>query len=167
MTDGRADDPAAPDLWPTVHPLLDASSYLVLASADADGHPWATPLFFALLDDDHLVWVSSADSRHSRNLRVRPEVAVTVFDSHAPIGGAEAVYLDATADLLPDDQLAAACERLNARLPPAQHLRPDELGPDSDLRAYRASISELSVLVRGGDPRFTNTIDTRLVVAAP
>lgn len=173
-----ADDTAAPqpagdgvsrgiDLWPTVHPLLAANSYLVLATADAEGRPWVTPLFFALLDEEHLVWVSSPDSRHSQNLGVRARAAATVFDSHAAIGRAEAVYLEVTASMLKDNRLAVACERLNARLPPAQQLGPDDIGPGAELRVYQARVTEFSVLVRGGDTRFTNGIDTRLVVTSP
>ena len=47
---------------------------------------------------EHLVlWVSAPDSRHSRNIAEQPTIAITIFDSHAPIGGAEAPYLEATA----------------------------------------------------------------------
>ena len=158
--DEVAEDAAVTDLWSTVHPLLAASSYLVLATADADGRPWTTPLFFALLAEDRLLWVSSPQSSHSQNLRIRPEAAMTVFDSHAPIGEAEAVYLEAGVSLLPHDQLAVGCERLNVRLPVGQRLRPDDLSAAAPLRAYQASVTEFSVLVRGGDPRFTNTVDT-------
>jgi nitroimidazol reductase NimA-like FMN-containing flavoprotein (pyridoxamine 5'-phosphate oxidase superfamily) len=44
--------------------LLAANRYLVLATADEDGQPWATPVFFASLDPHTLCWVSSPNSRH-------------------------------------------------------------------------------------------------------
>jgi hypothetical protein len=39
--------------------VVHANSYLILATADADGVPWSTPVWFAP-DDDlwHYVWVS-------------------------------------------------------------------------------------------------------------
>ena len=109
------EDTAQADLWPTVHPLVAASYYLVLATAGAEGRPWTTPLLFALLDEDHLLWVSSPQSRHSRNLRTRPEAAMTVFDSHAPFGRAGALYLEANVSSLPGDKREVGCARLNAR----------------------------------------------------
>ncbi|NUR25232.1 MAG: pyridoxamine 5'-phosphate oxidase family protein, partial [Catenulispora sp.] len=89
-------------MWALVPRLLGDLRYLVLGTADADGRPWATPVFFAPDGERRLLWVSAPGSRHSRNIAVRPEVAVTVFDSRVPVGGAEALYLEATAG--PADQ---------------------------------------------------------------
>jgi uncharacterized protein YhbP (UPF0306 family) len=105
-------------MWETVPRLLRDSRYLVLATADRQGRPWATPVFFAAHDEDRLFWVSAPDSRHSRNIAERPDVAITVFDSHAPVGGAEALYLEATAG--PADDPVVAMATLNARLPAAR-----------------------------------------------
>nr|WP_169806377.1 pyridoxamine 5'-phosphate oxidase family protein [Herbidospora sakaeratensis] len=152
-------------MWETVPRLLGASRYLVLATADAEGRPWATPVFFAALDENRLFWVSSPGSRHSRNIAVRPEVAVTVFDSHAPVGGAEALYLEATAG--PADDPGAAVAALNARLPEGGELADDDLAPSGSLVAYRADVRAHFVLIRGGDARFDNVTDARLRVARP
>jgi hypothetical protein len=46
------------------------------------------------------LWVSRPDARHSRNLAGRPELAIVIFDSTVPVGGAEAVYLEALAEEL-------------------------------------------------------------------
>ncbi|MEV4019513.1 pyridoxamine 5'-phosphate oxidase family protein [Nonomuraea angiospora] len=78
-------------MWELVPRLLTDNRYLVLATADRQGRPWAAPVFFAARDEDRLFWVSAPDSRHSRNIAERPDVAITVFDSHAPTGGAEAL----------------------------------------------------------------------------
>jgi hypothetical protein len=151
-------------MWATVSRLLSDSRYLVLATADRQGRPWATPVFFAARDEDHLVWVSAPDSRHSRNLAERPDVAITVFDSHAP-GGAEALYLEATAG--PADDPAAALMLLNARLPTGKELSGDDLAPSGPLLAFRADIRRHFVLIRGGDARFDNVTDARLRVTRP
>jgi nitroimidazol reductase NimA-like FMN-containing flavoprotein (pyridoxamine 5'-phosphate oxidase superfamily) len=154
-------------MWATVPRLLGSHRYLVLATADASGRPWVTPVFYAPDGTDRLLWVSSPDSRHSHNLSLRPEVAITVFDSHAPVGEAEALYLEATAGLVNDLAQSAALERLNAALPPHQQLDVDEVGPESRLRIYQALIRQHHVLVRGGDPRFDNPVDSRLAVHGP
>src|SRR2546429_9728683 len=74
-------------MWATVPHLLAQHRYVVLGTADEGGRPWVTPVFYAADDEYRILWVSTPDSRHSRNIGARPEVAITVFDSHAPIGG--------------------------------------------------------------------------------
>jgi len=152
-------------MWDTVPRLLAEHRYLVLGTADAAGTPWATPVFYAPDGEHRVVWVSSPDSRHSRNIATRPTVAVTIFDTHAPIGQAEAIYLEATAG--PAEAWSDAVALLNARLPAAQRLEPHDLGPEGPLRAYQARVTQHYVLIRGGDPRFDNTTDTRLPVEPP
>ena len=111
--------------------------------------------------------MSSPDSRHSRNIAARPGVAITVFDTRAPIGQAEAIYLEATAGLVDDHAQLVAVELLNTRLPTGQQLGPDDLGPAGPLRVYQANVTRHYVLVRGGDPRFDNVTDARLAVEPP
>ncbi|MFG3258454.1 pyridoxamine 5'-phosphate oxidase family protein [Streptomyces sp. NPDC048172] len=165
MADLSAADGPGTGMWETVPRLLGDCRYLVLATADGQGLPWATPVFFAAHDEDRLYWVSAPDSRHSRNLAGRPDAAVTVFDSHAPVGGAEALYLEVTAG--PADDPVAAVAALNARLPEDKKLTDEDLAPSGSLLAYRADVRRHFVLVRGGDSRFDNVTDGRLRVTRP
>ncbi|MCW6006497.1 pyridoxamine 5'-phosphate oxidase family protein [Micromonospora sp. CPCC 205371] len=155
------------EFWATVPRLLAEHRYLVLGTADDDGRPWVTPVFYAADGEHRVVWVSAPDSRHSRNIAARPDVAITVFDTHAPIGGAEALYLEAIADPVVDDARATALALLNTRLPASRQLRPDDLEPAGPMRLYQATIIKHYMLIRGGDPRFDNVTDTRLAVAPP
>ncbi|MEV8371855.1 pyridoxamine 5'-phosphate oxidase family protein [Kribbella sp. NPDC056861] len=154
-------------MWPTVPRLLAQHRYLVLGTVDPTGTPWITPVFFAPDGTDSVLWVSSPDSRHSRNLAHSPTVAITLFDSQAPIGKAEALYLESTASQVDDTAQSAALELLNSRLPTEKHLDLADVGPAGLLRIYRASIQQHHVLIRGGDPRFDNPVDTRLAVTPP
>ena len=77
-------------LWLLVPQLLASIRYCVLATADVEGTPWATPVFFAARGTRELFWASAAASRHSRNIAARPMIGITVFDSTVPIGTAEA-----------------------------------------------------------------------------
>ncbi len=154
-------------MWATVPRLLAENRYLVLGTADGDGRPWATPVFFAADGDHRILWVSAPESRHSRNIATRSEVALTVFDSHAPIGGAEALYLEAIAEPVPENARAAALVVLNRRIPTSSRLGPDDLEPEGPLRLYQAAISKHYVLIRGGDERFDNVTDARVAVTPP
>ena len=48
--------------------ILDASRYVVLATADTDGVPWASPVWFATEGYQQLYWVSHPGARHSQNM---------------------------------------------------------------------------------------------------
>ncbi|MBB2921790.1 pyridoxamine 5'-phosphate oxidase family protein [Cellulomonas cellasea] len=88
--------------------VLAASTYLTLATADADGRPWATPVWFASREWAEFVWVSRPGARHSVNLAARPGVGIAVFDPTVPVGTASAVYVEAeAAEVGPDDRVAA------------------------------------------------------------
>ena len=67
----------------TARDIIEASRYLVLATADATGRPWSSPVYFAHIGFTEFYWVSSPEVTHSRNIAVRPEVGIAVFDSHA------------------------------------------------------------------------------------
>ncbi|WP_051366945.1 pyridoxamine 5'-phosphate oxidase family protein [Hamadaea tsunoensis] len=151
-------------MWATVPRLLARHRYLVLGTADGEGRPWATPVFYAPDGDHRVLWVSAPDSRHSRNIASRPDVAITIFDSNAPIGGAEALYLEATAEPVADDAQTAALAVLNSRLPAGHQLGLEDLRPAGSMRIYQATVAQHHVLIRGGDARFDNVTDGRLPV---
>jgi pyridoxine/pyridoxamine 5'-phosphate oxidase len=85
--------------------IVDANQYMTLATADEAGLPWASPVWFASIDYRELFWVSSPEARHSRNLAVRPEVAIAIFDSRQPPGTGQGVYIPATAEQVPESEI--------------------------------------------------------------
>lgn len=144
--------------------LLAANRYLVLGTADAAGKPWVSPVFFARLDPDRLCWVSSPDSRHSRNIAHRNTIAITVFDSTVAVGGAEAAYFDAHAAPATPGDVDAALQSLNARVPSDKLLSADDLQPRGPLVVYRADLQHSYILVRGGNQDFGNAVDMTVEV---
>ena len=52
---------------------------------------WVTPVWFPQSDYRRFIWVSSPERRHSRNVRMRPEVSIVLFDSRVVVGSARAV----------------------------------------------------------------------------
>ncbi len=148
----------------TLDRLLADNLYLVLGTADADGRPWVSPVFFAQLGPNRLCWVSSPDARHSRSVAHRPTVAMTVFDSTVAVGRAEAAYFDAVAAPAPEDEVRAALESLNARLPADKALEPGDLQPHGPLVVYAADLERSYVLIRGGNAEHGNAVDTTIEV---
>ena len=97
----------SPPGWTDLERIVRANDYMVLATADAEGAPWASPVWFATTDCQDFFWVSSPEARHSRNLAARPELAITIFDSTQRPGTGVGIYLSARAGLVPDDGLDA------------------------------------------------------------
>jgi uncharacterized protein YhbP (UPF0306 family) len=65
------------DILREVHEFLNRRSTVTLATVNPDGHPQAAALFFAT-DDQTLIFLSSAKSRHGRNVVETGRAAVTV-----------------------------------------------------------------------------------------
>lgn len=142
---------AAPDptsLVALARRIFDANAYLTLATADADGRPWATPVWFADRDGREFVWVSRTGRRHSHNIAVRPEVALAVFDTATPVGAATAVFADAVAGIVPDDQLADALATFNAKTVASGRpaWEPQRVTGASGLRLHRAVATEVWII---------------------
>jgi hypothetical protein len=136
------------DLNAVARTILDANLYMTLGTADEAGNPWATPVYYAHADYRELVWVSKPGARHSRNIAVRPQVGIVVFDSHVPIGTGGGLYMAATAEEVTGADRERALAVFSARL--LSH-GDEEWGLDrvqapAELRIYRATASEHWVL---------------------
>jgi nitroimidazol reductase NimA-like FMN-containing flavoprotein (pyridoxamine 5'-phosphate oxidase superfamily) len=138
--------------------IVDANLYMTLASADADGRPWATPVYFAAHEYREFLWISKPDARHSQNIATRPEVGIVIFDSQVRPGTGRAVYAEARAEELTDsDEFQRCLDRYNSRFDdPAAHdlvvLAPGDVRPPALHRLYRATASALSTLDPAGHP---------------
>ena len=134
------------DLVERFEAIVATNEYLVLATADADGLPWSSPVWFATDDAVRFYWVSKPGARHSVNLTGRPEVAFAIFDSTQPVGTGLGVYVAATATQVPDDELDAGLGVFSAASQDAGAglWTRDDVG--SRHRLYRATAHERLVL---------------------
>ena len=143
--------------------IIDSNRYMALGTADANGHPWVSPVWFASEDYKHFHWVSSPEARHSRNIAAWREVAITIFDSTVPVGGAQAVYMSGRAEELTGSELERGIE-VFGRLSEADVGRRwglDDVQPSSLFRLYRAAVFEHYVLITGRDPELGTGVDRR------
>lgn len=138
----------------TVSDIIEASRYLVLATADAAGRPWSSPVYFAHIGYAEFFWVSSPDATHSRNIAVRPEVGIVVFDSQAAIGTGQGVYMTAVAKLLEDGETAQGIEAFSRRSVAhgGSELTSADVRPDVGLRLYQATADSHWILANDGRP---------------
>jgi nitroimidazol reductase NimA-like FMN-containing flavoprotein (pyridoxamine 5'-phosphate oxidase superfamily) len=135
------------DLAAHAHALLDTNRYLTLATADAAGRPWSTPVYFAPAPGWRFYWMSETDARHSRNLVAQPHVGLVVFDSTVTPHHGRAVYAAGPARELADDEVD---EALKAYPGPSRRGVPpmtrDDVTGSSPYRLYQATADELWVL---------------------
>ena len=128
--------------------VVAAARYMTVATADAEGRPWATPVWFAERDCTEFLWVSRPGARHSLNVAARPGLALVVFDSTVAVGGAAAVSGVAAAAAVGPHDRAAALAVYNRRTA-AQGLRTwteQDVTGAAQFRLYRARAAHVYVL---------------------
>lgn len=131
------------DLQAVARRILDDNVYMVLGTADERGRPWVSPVYYTSSGYEEFYWVSDPEATHSRNIAVRPQVSIVVFDSRVPIGEGQAVYMSATAEELKDADLERGID-LFSRGSQADGARPWTLAdvrPPEPYRLYRATVS--------------------------
>jgi hypothetical protein len=138
----------------TVRDIIEGNRYLVLATADAAGRPWSSPVYFAHIGFSEFFWISSPDVTHSRNIAVRPEVGIVVFDSQMPIGAGQGVYMSAAAELLEGGQTARGVEAFSRRSVAhgGREWTIEDVRPGADVRLYRATADSRWILAKDGRP---------------
>jgi nitroimidazol reductase NimA-like FMN-containing flavoprotein (pyridoxamine 5'-phosphate oxidase superfamily) len=136
-----------PDLAAVARAIIEANAYVTLATADAAGRPWASPVFYGHEGWATFLWMSLPNACHSRNLAARPELGLVVFDSTVAPGAGQAVYMAGTAAEVPADEVAAALAAYPGPNPRgARPIAADQLVGPAPWRLYRATVAEHSVL---------------------
>lgn len=136
--------------------LIAANRYMALATADAAGRPWISPVWFAP-DDGGFLWISRPDSRHSRNLAERPELALVIYNSTVRPAERQALYVEAVAEQLDGERRDAAVARFSEHSV-ADDLEPlsiDAVAEGGPFRMYRAAVIAAFMLEDERDVRIS------------
>lgn len=143
--------------------IIDANSYLTLATAGADGVPWASPVWFGHDDYTTFFWMSQPTARHSQNIAERADIGIVIFDSTVSPRDRNAVYVEAVADEVPDIDLERVVAIYSARSV-ARGLEPltlHEVTGVASFRLYRARALAQFVLEDEHDRRVPVTLSSR------
>jgi Pyridoxamine 5'-phosphate oxidase len=127
--------------------VIDWNQFMTIGTADAEGVPWVSPVWYAPVEYREFLWVSDPEARHSSNIAARPNVAIVIFDSHTA-GGWNAVYVSATASEVTGADLERGIE-LYHRRSVERGLREwtaDDVRAPAKHRLFRAAASEHFVL---------------------
>jgi hypothetical protein len=107
-----------------------------------------SPVFYTLSGYREVIWMSSPQTRHSRNIAARAEVSLVVFDSRVRPGDGMAVYMCGVAAEVTGEAVAAVAAAYgDAALPKGgRRVTIDEVTGDGIYRMYRATIREHWIL---------------------
>jgi hypothetical protein len=121
---------------------------MTLGTADEQGNAWASPVWYATADYREFVWISAPQARHSRNLAVRPELGIVIFDSRQPPGTGEGVYLEARAEQVVEPGFDRCLDLFStvSRRQGMSGLSRAEVEPPARLRLYCATATAHFVL---------------------
>jgi nitroimidazol reductase NimA-like FMN-containing flavoprotein (pyridoxamine 5'-phosphate oxidase superfamily) len=136
---------ARADVAAIARSIVDANRFMALGTADSGGTPWVSPVWYAPASYREYVWVSRPGARHSRNLAERPQIAITIFDSHRP-GSWAALYMAGVAAEVDDIDPALAVLNRRSETQGLRAWSRAEVVADAEFRLYRAVISEQFVL---------------------
>jgi nitroimidazol reductase NimA-like FMN-containing flavoprotein (pyridoxamine 5'-phosphate oxidase superfamily) len=127
--------------------VIDSNQFMTIATADGEGVPWVSPVWFASEEHREFFWVSDPEARHSTNIAARPRVAIVIFDSHEA-GGWRAVYFSATAGEVAGADLMRGMEVYNRRSVDwgLREWTEDEVRAPAKHRLFCATASEHFVL---------------------
>lgn len=89
---------------PQIQQILDTIPVAGLATINADGSPWATPIHFTH-DNQYLYWFSKSSTTHSTNIGRDSRVSLTIWSPDESQGLA-GVYLLSQAQQTSDRQAA-------------------------------------------------------------
>jgi hypothetical protein len=149
-----------PDLDAMARQVIDANHYMTLATRDHAGRPRLSPVYYTCARYSDFYWVSSPDAQHSRNITEWSQVEIVIFDSTAPVGESEGVYISASARAVADEQYDSVWAEAFRSTAGARRLTPEELH-DLGLRLYVARARSLEVHVPARHPVHGRSVDTR------
>jgi uncharacterized protein YhbP (UPF0306 family) len=140
--------------------IIDSILYMVLGTADDAGQPWVSPVYFSSEKYKEFYWMSSPEVRHSRNILVRPQVSMVIFDSRVAVGMGQAVYMLATAEELTGAEFERGLQIYNGRFQHREEreergvrtIKPEDVQAPALYRLYRAIAQEHWVLDPAGHP---------------
>ncbi|MEO3749164.1 pyridoxamine 5'-phosphate oxidase family protein [Streptomyces sp. B6B3] len=157
------------ELTNMVRRVVDGNLYLTLGTVEPDGLPRLSPVYFTHDAYRTFYWLSAPDAQHSRNVARQPEITAVIYDSSViPGDNPQAVYLTATAQRVPDDELTAECAvAFRTMRGGIEASTPEDLTAPAPLRLYRATATSYAVHIRGSHPTRGRGTDSRVPVTMP
>lgn len=116
--------------------ILETIEYATIATTSRKGKPWNSPVARVYDHDLNIYWFSDKQNQHSQNVRENEDIFIVIYDSTAPWGEGEGVYIEAKAYELTDPEEITKARRLKKG--PDYNGSPDDFLGDAIRRVYKA-----------------------------
>lgn len=73
--------------------IIDKGAYITLSTVSNAGMPWNSPLWYARDEKYNFYFVSPKNTQHSNNIRENGKGFIVIYDTSAPEGTGEGVYM--------------------------------------------------------------------------
>lgn len=119
--------------------ILQKVLYITIATSTKDGMPWNSPVYSAFDENYNFYWVSDKNGQHSKNIKDNPNVFLVIYDSTAPEGTGEGVYVQAKAYELTDkSEILHALSVLDNRVGKTKERNAEAFLENYPRRVYKA-----------------------------
>ncbi|MEI9966474.1 MAG: pyridoxamine 5'-phosphate oxidase family protein [Candidatus Moraniibacteriota bacterium] len=93
--------------------ILSGISYATVATVTPEGKAWNSPVAHDMDENHNIYWFSDKENEHSKNIRNNPSIFIVIYDSTAPDGEGEGVYIEALAEELTNEVEIDTVLRIN------------------------------------------------------
>lgn len=139
--------------------ITEKVNYLTIATVDADGNPWNAPVFGYCDKDFNCLWGSYEGSQHSKNIALNGKAYIVIYDSTAPPGTGEGVYVRGKARKIEDENEAAELFELMKKRHDDHFWPLEAMTGEGPIRFYKLQPEQ--VWTNDGDKKDGVYIDTR------
>lgn len=109
--------------------------YATIATADKNGQPWNSPVRYYSDDDLNIYWFSDKQNQHSQNIRANDKAFIVIYDSTAPEGDGEGLYIEVSACEIDDPEEIKLALSLKQE---SSTETPDDFAGNAIRRVYKA-----------------------------
>ncbi len=120
--------------------ILSTIKYATIATITPDGCPWNSPVAHEIDSDNNIYWFSHIESQHSINVRVNPRAFIVIYDSTAPAGTGEGVYMEVDVEEVGDAEMINKIRSLKKQ---SEVNDAQEFLGDASRRCYKATPSRI------------------------
>jgi uncharacterized protein YhbP (UPF0306 family) len=122
--------------------IIKENKFLSLATSDAAGNLWATPLSYCVDENLNFYFVTAMDSTHTEHILQNPNVAFSIFDSTRRVSDIDGIQAIGIVGQVEESRLARVCELYYAHVFPDATERAEWESPwrhftENDFPIYR------------------------------
>ena len=118
--------------------IVEKVIYVTVATTSSDGTPWNSPVFSAYDQNYNFYWGSYRNSQHSKNIQSNGKVFLVIYDSTAPAGTGEGVYVKAQARELEDSREIIFAHNLLQTRRKIPYWKIEQVKGNAPIRLYKA-----------------------------